>query len=272
MGFRDGGIRAKLARDHLSVVWIIALDGSCNERVRPRAELDVGALSVVRLLDGCIAGGEVQEAKHMHGSTGQDEFQSGKAHRGTCQPPTIGGNQDSSIVRRDQHTVEDIAGGIGGRIARHRLERLQGFLGHVGYTTPDRGTIWEAGHGFGFGLINGFDRHLAIGDCEFEDGLVWIGGGWALELHAAALVAPGCSCEGCGGDEEAGASGLGAVDGGCNPGFQPVVQIADGQGEPGGIDGGERMVENRQLEPLEVDPGEELAGGLDRGDGNGDHG
>jgi hypothetical protein len=30
------------------------------------------------------------------------------------------------------------------------------------------------------------------------------------------------------------------------------------------------MGENRQLEPLEVNPGKELAGGLDGGDGDGD--
>ena len=29
--------------------------------------------------------------------------------------------------------------------------------------------------------------------------------------------------------------------------------------------------ENRQLEPLEVDPGKELAGGLDGGDGDVEH-
>ena len=82
----------------------------------------------------------------------------------------------------------------------------------------------------------------------------------------ASLVAPGCGCDGRGGDEEA--CDVGCLGGGWQPGFQPVVEIADGQGEPGGIDGGEHMGENRQLEPLEVDPGEELAGGDDGGGGD----
>ncbi|MEI7955517.1 MAG: tyrosine-type recombinase/integrase, partial [Verrucomicrobiota bacterium] len=57
----------------------------------------------------------------------------------------------------------------------------------------------------------------------------------------------------------------------CEAGFQPVVEIGDGQGEPGGIHGDENMVENGQLEPLEVNPSEELAGGLDGGDRDEEH-
>ncbi len=51
VGFRDGGVRQKLARDHLPVIRVRPLDGSGDERVRPGAELDVGFLPFLRLLE-----------------------------------------------------------------------------------------------------------------------------------------------------------------------------------------------------------------------------
>ncbi len=99
MGFRDGGVSQKLVRDHLPVIRVVALDGSGNKRVRPGAELDVWPISVVRLLNRGIAGGEVREAKHMHGGVGQDELPAGDARRGSCQLPAIGGDKRAAIVR-----------------------------------------------------------------------------------------------------------------------------------------------------------------------------
>ena len=86
-------------------------------------------------------------------------------------------------------------------------------------------------------------------------------------MSMAALVAAGRRLEGFRRNEEA--SGRERVDDRLDTGFQPVVEIGDGQGEPGGIDGGEHMAEYRQLEPLEVNPGEELAGGVEVGDEDG---
>ena len=99
VGFRDGGVCQKLRGDHLPIVGVIALDGFGNERMRPGADLDAWTLSVVRLLDCGITGGEVREAKHMHGGSGQDELPPGDTRRCPCQTPAISGDEDSVIVR-----------------------------------------------------------------------------------------------------------------------------------------------------------------------------
>ena len=70
-----------------------------------------------------------------------------------------------------------------------------------------------------------------------------VGSARGIEAHGAFLVSPDGGCQGRGGDEET--CGRIRVDGGREPGFKPVVEIGDGQDEPGGIDRGEHMGDNR---------------------------
>ena len=99
-------LREPAGHDHA----ILAFDGSGDQRVRAGAELDVGIVSFFRLQDGGIAVGGVRIGQHLHGSAGQDELASGKAHGGSGHDTSVGGDQRPTLVGREQHAVEHRCG------------------------------------------------------------------------------------------------------------------------------------------------------------------
>jgi hypothetical protein len=104
------------------------------------------------------------------------------------------------------------------------------------------------------------------GDDEFQRRLFGITA--AFECCGGGFVAADCGRKGIGGNQEAARfvrlEGCGEAD------LQPLVQIGDCQDKSRGIDGGKHMGQDGQLEPLESDAHEQLAGVPERADRNGD--
>jgi hypothetical protein len=163
------------------------------------------------------------------------------------------------------HAVEHVAGGIGGRIPGDDADGDEGFLGYGSDGSFHDGACREFFRSH-YQMIDGFHRQAAAGRGECQRGS--IRGFRVGEVCGASFVAPCGGLEGVGGDEEA--TGCERLDGGGNAGFQPVVKIGDGQGEPGGVDCREHVGEHRQGESLEAEPDEQLTGGGEVKDGDGD--
>ena len=199
----------------------------------------------------------------MHRRGGQHELATGNASGCTGQSPSVGGNEHAAFLRREMHAVEHVAGGVGGGAPGDDSECGEGFLGQRRDPSLDDGACREVlcRHRQ---MIDGLYREAAARRGERQGDAVGVFS--EGEVRGASLVATRRSLEGLGGDEET--SGGERTDDGGDAGFQPVVEISDGQGESGVVDGGEHVSENRQGEAIEAEPREQLAGGGEGVDGD----
>ena len=266
VGFLEGGGFGNVAWHDLLIAWIVAIDEPGNECVGAGAELDVAGVFSVGDHDGRVARGEVFVGEDMHGGGRQEEVAIDCSCRCCGETTAVGGHGHASFLGSEADAVEDVTGCIGGETWSDGLDRLHGGFGKCGDASSYFGPLRVFGSGFG--LIVVFHRQAAGGGDDPELGLLGCAG--TFEAGAAVAICFGQDSEGRGRQEET--RFLRSGDGGRDAGFEPVVEIGDGEGEHGVVDGDQDVREHGKRKPIEADPGEELAGGFEVGNGDFNHG
>ena len=207
-------------------------------------------LLVVDPGDGGQVGGEVRVAEDVAGRDGQDECLGRHGGRTTGEPFAVGGDQTSAVLGREQHAVEDLAGGVGGRATGDVGEAFHGGGRQLG----------DGADGFGtFGELLGVERgkHRGGLDAAAPDGEADL----RVALSAAgregnlrALVGAAGGFHGIRRDEET--QRLEAVV--ADPGFEPVVEIGGGEVDAVRAGGEQQVAEHRQLAAQMLQAAEEL--------------
>ena len=187
--------------------------------------------------EGRQVSGEVRVTEDVAGPVGQDEFL--RRHGGwtTGEAAAVGGNQASAVFGCEQHAVEDLAGGVGGRATRNMGEPLQGGRRQFGDEADGFGTFRE---------LLGIERRIHRGGLdaatlERESEIPGTPSAECGELHNGATVGATGGFHGIRWDEET--QRLKAVV--ADPGFEPVVEIGGCEADAVGTSGEQQVPEHR---------------------------
>lgn len=207
-------------------------------------------LFVINVGDDGRPGSEVGVAEDVAGRERQDERLGHHSGRTTGEAFAVGGNQSSAVLGCEQHTVEDLAGGVGGCTTGDARQTFHGGGRQLGHGADGGRARWEfAGIERG---IHGGGRDTAAGerDAEFPAALAAAGS----EGNLRAFVGAAAGLHRGGRDEEAGVFD-GLIG---DPGFKPQIKIGGGEFDAVLPGGEQQVVEHRQLATQMFEASEEF--------------